>query len=748
MLISFSSEYTDGTYWCSLDQADFDKCQSPISFAGLGNGAHSFQVYAQTPRGVDVNDPAVYSWTVDSVPPVVTITNLNDLPSLTNQVSMTFLFASSKTGTFKCSIDGAASTDCSSPMTYTVIEEGLHTFSVTAIDKVGNVSGSPARFQWTLDMTPPTTQIVAIEPNESLSKNPARSISFSASETSNFECAIDHGAFAACESPVALQNLSEGSHWFEVRAVDLAGNVGASVSSSWTQDYTAPIVTFGAITPSAGLTNSSQASVEFFINETGTTYCQIDSQDPVVCSSPVQFSMPEDGEHHISVYAQDAVGNRGETVSVGWTVDATAPLISFGTILPSGATYQKTGNISAQIVLSENVSLSASLNGAPLASFTNPIELTGLNDGSYTLSVSGYDQAGNLSNTIEYSFVVDTQAPVLTLTGNGGNLVNVDSRTIEISSNEQASFECAMDEAGFEACQSPVHYSGLADGDHTLIVRATDLAGNQSQASHSWSVDTVAPTTLESHNQAGSAITFSLVANESPATFLCSMDGQVFVDCATPASYSGLSAGSHTFVAKAVDSAGNVDPVGASYSFTVYPPIQTSILSSNPAGSVVKSKTMSISFSANQPTSGFVCSLDGAAFSSCSSPASYSGLGDGNHSFTVKAIDQAGTMDAVGASKAWTVDTTAPTITSFTTTTTTNSITVTWFLNEAGTGKVNYGVGTALNQATVETSTTATTYSIKLTGLSSNTMYSIQVSGKDAAGNTYTGNVQTARTNR
>jgi hypothetical protein len=114
----------------------------------------------------------------------------------------------------------------------------------------------------------------------------------------------------------------------------------------------------------------------------------------------------------------------------------------------------------------------------------------------------------------------------------------------------------------------------------------------------------------------------------------------------------------------------------------------------------------------------------------------------------VKAIDQFGVTESTGASKSWTVDTTPPTITSFTTTSTTNSITVTWFLSEPATGKVAYGVGTSLNQATVETTTTATTYSIKLTGLSSNTLYSIQVSGRDAAGNVYTGPVQTARTSR
>lgn len=660
MLISFSSEFSDGTYWCALDQAPFDKCQSSVSFAGLSNGDHTFQVYAQTPRGVIASEPVAYSWNVDSVAPTVRITNLADLPNLTNQVSITFQFVSSKPGTFKCSLNGAASNACTSPITY-VVSEGLHNFSVTAIDTVGNVSGSPAQFQWSVDLTPPVTSFAAVEPNEDLSRNPSRSLAFASSETSNFECSIDQGGYSACESPVVLSGLSEGSHSFEVRAVDLAGNVGSSVSASWTQDYTAPEISIGNVNPSVGLTNAGNASVEFFLNEPGQAYCLWDSQDPVACSSPFTAAFDGDGNHQLAIYAVDSVGNRSAKTFVSWTVDMTAPLISFGAILPSGETYQKSTDLNAQLILSEALTWSASLNGAPISA-GNPIELLGLSDGAYILSVSGFDAAGNLSNTIEHSFVIDTQAPQIGLSADGVSLINRDSRVFTLESNETVTFECALDEAGFEPCQSPKSYSGLADGDHNLIVRATDLAGNQSQTSDSWSVDTIAPSTSESHNQSGSAITFSLSSNESGVSFICSLDGASFSNCSSPVSYSGLVAGPHSFAAKAIDAAGNVDPVGASYSFNT--------------------------------------------------------------------------------------DMTPPTVTSVTTSSTTNSITVTWFLNEAGTGKVTYGVGSALNQSTIETSTTATTYSIKLTGLSSNTMYSIQVSGRDAAGNVYTSNIITARTNR
>jgi hypothetical protein len=56
----------------------------------------------------------------------------------------------------------------------------------------------------------------------------------------------------------------------------------------------------------------------------------------------------------------------------------------------------------------------------------------------------------------------------------------------------------------------------------------------------------------------------------------------------------------------------------------------------------------------------FECTLDGAAWSGCSSPRSYSGLAQGSHTFQVRAVDEAGNVDATPASRSWTVDAPPP----------------------------------------------------------------------------------------
>jgi hypothetical protein len=63
--------------------------------------------------------------------------------------------------------------------------------------------------------------------------------------------------------------------------------------------------------------------------------------------------------------------------------------------------------------------------------------------------------------------------------------------------------------------------------------------------------------------------TFGLASSEGGSHFECRVDLAAFAACANPAKYAGLTRGTHTFAARAVDAAGNVDPSPASRSFSV-----------------------------------------------------------------------------------------------------------------------------------------------------------------------------------
>jgi hypothetical protein len=101
----------------------------------------------------------------DTTPPETRITSGPD--ATTESHSAEFRFRSSeKKSTFECRIDAFAWRSCRSPITYTEVPAGEHTFSVRASDRYGNVDATPAVRSWTVrspaeplggDTTPETT---------------------------------------------------------------------------------------------------------------------------------------------------------------------------------------------------------------------------------------------------------------------------------------------------------------------------------------------------------------------------------------------------------------------------------------------------------------------------------------------------------------------------------------------------------------------------------------------------------------
>ena len=119
-----------------------------------------------------------------------------------------------------------------------------------------------------------------------------------------------------------------------------------------------------------------------------------------------------------------------------------------------------------------------------------------------------------------------------------------------------------------------------------------------------------------------------------------------------------LTPGSHTFSVKAQDSAGNLSSA-TSFTWTINttaPPIPT--ITSTPANPTNQTGA-SFSFSDTQTGVSFLCQLDSSAFTACTSPATYSALSQGSHTFSVKAQDSAGNQSGA-TSFTWTINTTAP----------------------------------------------------------------------------------------
>ncbi len=323
----FTSTEAGGTFQCSLDGGAYADCASPDDYSGLEEGSHTFSVQATDAAGNTDATRATYNWRIDLTPPDTSISSGPSNP--TNSSSVSFVFASTETGSsFQCSLDSGAYTTCSSPQIYTGLAEGAHAFSVRATDIVGNVDPIPAVYNWEIDKTPPDTSISSgpIDPRNSTSAT----FVFASTETgSSFQCSIDGGTYANCVSPKTYNGLAEGSHTFNVKATDAAGNADATPAAyNWEIDTTPPDTTVdsGPVSP----TNSPNASFAFSSTETGSSFqCSIDSGAYADCISPKAYASLLEGDHSVSVRATDAAGNTdGSPAVYTWTIDTTSPVVT------------------------------------------------------------------------------------------------------------------------------------------------------------------------------------------------------------------------------------------------------------------------------------------------------------------------------------------------------------------------------------------------------------------------------------
>jgi hypothetical protein len=133
-----------------------------------------------------------------------------------------------------------------------------------------------------------------------------------------------------------------------------------------------------------------------------------------------------------------------------------------------------------------------------------------------------------------------------------------------------ASVQCSLDGAAYVPCAPDQRYEGLADGPHTLRVKAA--AGgfeDPSPAVSVFTVDRTPPDTqYTSFSQPGTGAELEFGSTEGAGAFECSFDGTRPATCESPLDFDGLCAGAHSFSIRARDHAFNIDPTPALRQFT------------------------------------------------------------------------------------------------------------------------------------------------------------------------------------
>ncbi len=154
----------------------------------------------------------------------------------TGSTSATFEFialsANPPPGRFECRIDGGTLTPCTSPVSFSGLSQGEHTFEVL-YHPDGGAPGPAVPRTWTVDTVAPTVVFDAAPAGDA--NGAEATISFHASEEgTTFLCSLDSGIPGGCTSPARLVALAAGPHTFTVMARDAAGNEGPTETVTWT----------------------------------------------------------------------------------------------------------------------------------------------------------------------------------------------------------------------------------------------------------------------------------------------------------------------------------------------------------------------------------------------------------------------------------------------------------------------------------------------------------------------------------
>ena len=348
-----------------------------------------------------------YSHVYDGEPPETVITS--GPPPLTNSTTATIEFSSEPDATFKCGLAGDAMLSCTSPLILTGLTDATRTYHVIATDKAGNVDPTPASHSWTVDATPPQTTLHSGPSNPTFSSN--ASFTFSSQTGATLACRLDGGEWEACTSPKAYAGLADGSHTFEVRASDAAGNVDATPAQHvWTIDTTQPETTLLTTPPNPS--SSSEATFTFSSSDPGATFiCWLDGGSTGICTSPKTYTGLSNGNHVFNVRAVDAVGNQDPTAaSYSWTIDTTPPNQP-----PNAPANPSPANGAADVAVTANLGWTGSdPDSDPL---TYEVRFGASNPPPTVVSsqsATGYDPPGNLAHSTTYYW------QIVANDGNGG----------------------------------------------------------------------------------------------------------------------------------------------------------------------------------------------------------------------------------------------------------------------------------------------------------------------------------------
>ncbi len=620
----------------------------------------------------------------DLQPPAVTLTSAVSSPTNATPIPLTVTFSESVTGFTPDDLtvtNGGISQFAGTGAVYTLALTPLGQGAVmvdlaagAALDAAGNASMAAAQLSLIFDSIAPSAPTLSSAAN--------RTLTGMAEAGSTIAVSLDGsqlGTTTANSSGVwnfdySGATLTDGSHAFTAMATDAAGNTSAASSPlAVTVDTTAPQAPTISQFSNGTLTGTAEAGSTVRVSNGSNSLGMATTAPSEAWSLALTLA---DGTYNLTATATDAMGNISAVSGVfAFTLDREAPpipsIVSFspdsgtlGDSLTNATTLMLSGMAEANAtvtVLDGTASLgttTAGSNGAWSFSATN------LSSGSHNFTVMATDAANNRSGASSaFAINVDIAAPDVPSITDFSDSEGVLTGTAEAASMIQV-WEGDMLLGSTQADNSE-QWSlsmALAPGNHTVMVTATDAAGNQSPASPGFPIvilDTVAPEapsleylngSLSGMAEPGSTVTVYKNGVED-ATRLANETGAW--------SYRPPLEGTFVFTATATDAAGNISPESISVTATIdnTAPLAPTLDRDSDNGTL---------FGTAEPGSTVTVYRDGST-TVVTVTANLTGdwnatptLDDGTYHLTATATDAAGNISPASNEFNFTIDKTAP----------------------------------------------------------------------------------------
>jgi hypothetical protein len=522
--IAFTSEAgTTGS--CKLTHgttvlSDAAPCSSPttLSLTGLPDGAYALSVRAVDAAG-NVGPAGTATYVLDTTAPAAPVMTLvPGSPSSSRSPSFAFNTEAGTTASCKVTAPGGTAKDlpCSSSVTLDLSNatDGDYVLAVRATDSAGNV-GAPATVTYSLDSNAPAAPLVAGPVSPGSNRAPLWKVTSS----SPAECRLMRGTtvvkdWAPCGTSYAadLYAQPDGAYVLEARVVGTT----AATTSRYRLDTAGPLAATIVAPPSPSTDRKPTWAISS-PDATATAQCRVllftsVLKDWAPCGVSLAGSLfsydltgAGDGTYTLAVKLTDAAGNTGAVATSDYVLDNSAPA-AVGIIPQASPGSDQTPTWT--LVSAPDVKLECRLSSgqsvitdfAPCSgSFT--ADLTGLPDGTYTLTVHALSAAGTPGPDAAKGYILDTTAAdkpsaLAGPTGPSRDRAPMWTFTLPAGSTGQCLVKTGTKVVFDGSCSSPfaLDLSTAADGQYTLTVRAVDAAGNPSSpATAGYTLKTTAP---------------------------------------------------------------------------------------------------------------------------------------------------------------------------------------------------------------------------------------------------------------